>query len=264
MELGLVGKAVLITGASKGIGRGVADEFAREGARVAICARGKEGLDEAKEALEAHGGEVIAVPADMSQPEDVDRVVEAAAIGFGRLDVLVNNAGGGSLGRTVETTDDEWASTMDVNLYSAVRATRAAVPHLRAAGGGRIVNISSGAGHTVVVPGVVDYNMAKAGMLSFSKSMALELAPDNILVNAVCPSFIQTPLMDRLADSLIGTAGATRDEVFTNVATQLLTVPRLGTVEEVAAVVVFLASARASFITGSVYNVDGGFMKSVH
>ena len=126
------------------------------------------------------------------------------------------------------------------------------------------MNVSSAAGHTVVVPGVVDYNVAKAGMLAFSKSMALELAPDNILVNAVCPSFIHTPLMDRLADSLIETAGATRDEVFTNVATQLLVLPRLGTVEEVAAVVVFLASARASFITGSVYNVDGGFTKSVH
>jgi len=252
-----------VTGASQGIGRGVAEEFAREGARVAICARGKEDLDKATVALEAHGGEVIAVTADMSEADDVERVVQAAVSGFGCLDVLVNNVGGGSLGRTLETTEDEWASTMDANLYSAVRATRAAVPHLRAAGGGRIVNISSGSGHTAV-PGVVDYTTAKAGMLAFSKAMALDLAPDNILVNAVCPAFIQTPLMDRLADSLIGTAGATRDEVLTNVAAQLLMLPRIGTVEEVAAVVVFLASARASFITGSVYNVDGGFTKSIY
>jgi 3-oxoacyl-[acyl-carrier protein] reductase len=264
MDLGLVGKAVLVTGGSQGIGRGVAEEFAREGARVAICARGKNGLDEAREALEAHGAEMIAITADMSQADDAERVVEAAAGGFGRLDVLVNNAGGGSLGHTLETTDDEWAASMDANLYSAVRATRAAVPHLRAAGGGRIVNISSAAGHTVVMPGVVDYSTAKAGMLAFSKLMALELAPDNILVNAVCPSLIHTPMMERVADSLIGTAGATRDEVFTNFATQTQMLARIGTVEEVAALVVFLASARASFITGSVYNVDGGLTKSIH
>ncbi|HEV3364285.1 MAG TPA: SDR family oxidoreductase, partial [Acidimicrobiia bacterium] len=147
--------------------------------------------------------------------------------------------------------------------YSAVRATRAAVPPLRAAGGGRIVNISSAHGHTVA-PGVVDYGAAKAAMLAFSKAMALELAPDNILVNAVCPSFVRTPLLDHLADGLIGTAGATREEVFTNFAAQLQMLPRIGTVEEVAALVVFLASARASFITGSVYNVDGGLTKSVH
>jgi len=263
MDLGLAGKAVLVTGGSRGIGRGVAEEFAREGARVAICARGRDDLDGAKVALEAHGGDVIALAADMSKADDVERAVETAAAEFGRLDVLVNNAGGGSLGHTWETTDEEWASTMDANLYSAVRATRAAVPHMRAAGGGRIVNISSAAGHNVVVPGVVDYGTAKAGLLAFSKSMALELAPDNILVNAVCPSFIHTSLLDRLADTLIGTAGATRDEVFTNFAAQLLMLPRIGTVGEVAALVVFLASARASFITGSVYNVDGGFTKSV-
>jgi NAD(P)-dependent dehydrogenase (short-subunit alcohol dehydrogenase family) len=230
---------------------------------VAICARGKNGLDEAREALEAHGAEVIAITADMSQADDAERVVEAAAGGFGRLDVLVNNAGGGALGHTLETTDDEWAASIDANLYSAVRATRAAVPHLRAAGGGRIVNISSGAGHTVY-PGIVDYSAAKAALLSFSKSMALELAPANILVNAVCPSLIRTPLMDRLADSLIGTAGVTRDEVLMTFATQTQMLPRIGTVGEVAALVVFLASARASFITGSVYNVDGGFRKSVY
>src|SRR5437016_4549658 len=229
MDLGLAGKAVLVTGGSRGIGQGVAEEFAREGARVAICARGKKGLDEAREALEAHGAEVIAITADMSQADDAERVVEAATGGFGRLDVLVNNAGGGSLGHTLETTDDEWAACMDANLYSAVRTTRAAVPHLRAAGGGHIVNISSGAGHTVY-PGIVDYSAAKAAMLSFSKSMALELAPANILVNAVCPSLIRTPLMDRLADSLIGTAGVTREEVFMTFATQTQMLPRIGTV----------------------------------
>jgi len=263
MDLGLVGKAVLVTGGSQGIGRGVAEEFAREGARVAICARDKNGLDEAREALEAQGAEVIAITADMSQTDDAERVVEAAAGGFSRLDVLVNNVGGGSLGHTLDTTDDEWAASMDANLYSAVRATRAAVPHLRAAGGGRIINISSGAGHTVY-PGIVDYSAAKAAMLSFSKSMALELAPAAILVNAVCPSLIRTPLMDRLADTLIGTAGVTRDEVLTTFATQTQMLPRIGTVGEVAALVVFLASARASFITGSVYNVDGGFRKSIY
>jgi 3-oxoacyl-[acyl-carrier protein] reductase len=133
---------------------------------------------------------------------------------------------------------------------------------MRNQGGGRIINISSVSGHTMI-GGLADYQAGKAAMLAFSKTMAIDLAADNILVNCVCPALIRTPLWDRLADSLVPAVGQTREEVFRNLADQVLMIKRYGTGEEVAAVVAFLASERASFITGSAYDVDGGFTKSI-
>ena len=129
-------------------------------------------------------------------------------------------------------------------------------------GGGAIINIASVSGHTMI-SGLVDYQAGKAAMLAFSKTMSIDLAPDNILVNSVCPALIHTPLWDRLADSLIPAVGQTREEVFQNLANQTLVIKRYGTVEEVSALVAFLASERASFITGSAFDVDGGFTKSM-
>jgi NAD(P)-dependent dehydrogenase (short-subunit alcohol dehydrogenase family) len=261
MDLGLGGKKVLVTAASKGIGRAIAEEFAREGADVAICARGKPDLDEAVSALREHGVEALGIPADVTRADDVENVVRATIDGLGRIDVLVNNAGDAWFGRSVETTDEEWASCLDINLHSTVRFTRAVVPHMRRQGGGRIINISTVGAHSPI-PGMIDYEAAKAAMLSFSKSMANELAADDILVNAVCPALIHTPLWGRLADSLIPQAGATREDVFQGLA-QLLPVARLGTPAEVSGLVTFLASERAKFITGVAYNVDGGYTKSM-
>jgi 3-oxoacyl-[acyl-carrier protein] reductase len=205
---------------------------------------------------------VVATQADVTRTEDVQRVIDQTIGQLRRIDILVNNAGDAWVGHMVNTTDEEWRYCIEVNLYSATRFTRSVVPHMRNQGGGRIINISTVGGHTLGGP-LVDYNSAKAAMLAFSKTISFELAPDSILVNCVCPAFIHSPLWERLADSMISVMGNDRAQVYQNLANQFVALKRFGRDEEVSGLVTFLASERASFITGSVYDIDGGVPKSI-
>ncbi|MBV8454464.1 MAG: SDR family oxidoreductase [Deltaproteobacteria bacterium] len=263
MDLKLNDKVVLITGSSKGIGKAIAEEFATEGARISICARGRQDLEIAADAIRGRGASVIATPADVNLAEDVKRTINATMEAFGRIDVLVNNAGDIVVGRSITATDEQWRDTLEVNLLSAVRFSRSVVPIMRKQSGGRIINISSCFARTVPMTGAIDYWAAKAALLSFSRTLATEVAADNILVNSVCPGFTESPMLDRIYNQAMPILEVSRREDVAEAFQRFLLIKRMGQAEEVAALVTFLASGRASYITGSVFDVDGGFLKSI-
>ena len=253
MDLGLRGRPALVTGASRGIGRGIALELGREGCRVALCARGKEALEAAASEVRALGAEAIVVVADVTTASGVREAVEAANATFGAIDILVNNVGGSTGSSFQETSEEDWQRAIDLNLWPAVRASRLVVPSMRARGRGAIVNIVSiygreWGGSYVRRP---TYIAAKAAEIGMSKALAMELAPFGIRVNAVAPGSIIFPggNWQRRVDA--------DPEAMKRFVQSEMPLGRFGEPEEVANAIVFLSSARASLVTGACLNVDG-------
>jgi 3-oxoacyl-[acyl-carrier protein] reductase len=250
VDLGLRGKAAIVTGSSRGIGRAIALALADEGCNVVLCARGEEHLRRTEAEVKATGVETLAVVADVTRREDVDRLVAASIERFGRIDILVNNAGGALAG----DDDEAWERSYRVNLMGAVAATRAVVPHMRDQGGGCIIHIASISGRES--GGLPTYNAMKAALISYGKQMALALARDNIRVNSVAPGSIIFPggSWQRAVDA--------NPEAMREFVRRSIPMGRFGNPEEVAAVVTFLASERAHWVTGACVNVDGGQSRS--
>jgi 3-oxoacyl-[acyl-carrier protein] reductase len=255
MELGLRGKVAVVTGASRGIGRAIAHGLAAEGCRLAICARGADRLEETRVELESRGAEVLAVPADATDGDALTGFVEGVIQRFGRIDVLVNNVGGGGQERFVDTSDADWAAALDLTLWPAIRASRLVVPQMERQGGGTIIMISSIYGREW--GGRPAYNVAKAAENALSKSMARQLAPLGIRVNAVAPGSIIFPggSWQRRVDQ--------EPERMAEFVRAELPLGRFGRPEEVANVVTFLASDAASLMIGACVNVDGGQSRSL-
>jgi 3-oxoacyl-[acyl-carrier protein] reductase len=262
MELGLKDKVAVVTGSSKGIGKAIAVELAREGCRVALAARGEKDLEEAAEDVRRSGssGDVLAVAADVTKADEVERLIEETRARFETVDILVNNAGGtGRRSHFHELSDEEWFEILDLNLISAVRLTRAVLPHMRSQRWGRIINVASESGSqpSALKP---HYNASKAALINLTKSLSKAYGKHGIMVNAVSPATTVTPSVE---DLMAEEAKRKREAAFVRENKPDIVAGRLGRPQETAWVVTFLASERASFVTGANYRVDGGSITSI-
>jgi 3-oxoacyl-[acyl-carrier protein] reductase len=262
MDLGLAGRIAVVTGASQGIGRAIALTLAAEGADVVAVARRREPLERLSKDVAGLGRDAHAVSADVATAEGVQTTVTAALERFGRVDVLVNNAGKGSPKPMLELTDDDWRASLELNLMSAVRMSLTCVPHMRERGFGRIVNISSRVGREPD-PYFTPYAAAKAALINFSKSLANAFSKDGILTNCIVPGLIRSEAVEHAAKQSATATGRTTDEVLAAVlAKRPIPAGRMGEPGDVAGLVALLVSERGSWITGSCFTVDGGIVRS--
>lgn len=253
MELGLKGKVIAITGGSEGIGGATAMRFGEEGARLAICARRADVMEATAEAIRRKtGAEVLTVVADAAKAEDMPRFIEETVKRYGRIDTVVNNAGGTGQSPFDVVDDKAWQHDIDIKVFAQIRTARAAIPHMKKQGGGRIINLNM-VGAKQPFAGSFPTTISRAAGLALTKALSKELAPFNILVNAVAVGKIKSKQQERAA-------ARQKLSVEEHYAKTGKTIPlgRMGEAEEVANVIAFLASDAASYVTGCCINVDGG------
>jgi len=252
MDFGLKGKVAVVTGGTEGIGKATALTLAREGAKVAICARRQPLLDAVAAEITKAGGEVLAVSADMSKAADCERFINEVVKRFGGIDILLNNAGTSKRGNFLDLSDEEWAADLELKVFGAIRCSRLAIPHMKKRGGGRIINITISSAKQ---PGAGSYptSVSRAAGLAITKAMSKEFAADNILVNTICIGKIKSGQHERR----IKNEGIKAEDYYANISKEI-PLKRAGEAQEVANVITFLASGAASYVTGTSINLDGG------
>ena len=246
MFFDLAGQTAIVTGAAQGIGEGIATRLARASARVAVADRNTEAAEAASGRLDGIGAQAFPVSVDVASPSSIEAMVEQVLAKTGRIDILVNNAGiAGKAAPVWDQSDEDWQSVIDINLTGVFQCCRAVIGHMRDRDYGRIVNIASVAGKDGN-PNMSAYSASKAGVIALTKSLGKEVAENNICVNAVTPAVIRTPILEQLTPEQV------------DYMTSKIPRRRTGKIEEVAAVVHFLASPDCSFVTGQTYDVSGG------
>jgi 3-oxoacyl-[acyl-carrier protein] reductase len=252
MDLGLKGKVAIVTGGTEGIGKVTAARLAEEGAMVAICSRRPDAVAAAVAELEKAGAQVLGMAADASKAADVEKLVAATVARFGRLDILINNAGTSKRGSFMEHDDAVWSTDFELKVFGAIRAIRLAVPHMKKQGGGRIINITN-IGAKQPGGSSTPTTISRAAGLALTKALSKEFAPDNILVNTVCIGKIKSGQHERRRLKTTESP-----EVYYAKMGKSIPLGRVGETVEAANAIVFLASDAASYITGTSINMDGG------
>jgi 3-oxoacyl-[acyl-carrier protein] reductase len=262
MDLGLKNKVALVAAGSRGLGRAVAEELAAEGASLVLCARDVNTLTETAAAIaDASGAHVLAVPADVTSVDSIEQLVQAGMDRFGRLDILVTNAGGPPAGTFDQITREQWEEALRLTLFSAIELARAVLPGMKERHWGRILNITSIAVKQPV-ENLMLSNSLRAGLTGFARTLANEVAADGITVNNILPGYTRTERLEDLANTMAAKRGISPQE-FRGVWEKEIPMGRLGEPREFAALAAFLVSERASYITGTSIQVDGGWIRSL-